>query len=57
MTSTIRAWQRRKYIFTDHTMQNRENEMNRATAALSWSSLLAILHSLLTSHDGQDKHS
>ena len=31
--------------------------MNRAAAALSWTSLLATPHSLLTSHDGQDEHS
>ena len=40
-----------------YTMQSRENEMNRAAAALSWSSLLATPHSLLTSHDRQDEHS
>ena len=39
------------------TMQSRESEMNRAATALSWSSLLATLHSLLTSHDRQDEHS
>ena len=38
-------------------MQSRESEMNRAAAALSWSSLLATPHSLLTSHDRQDEHS
>ena len=32
-------------------------EMNRGAAALSWSSLLATLHSLLTSHDRQDEQS
>ena len=37
-------------------MQSRESEMNRAEAALSWSSLLATPHSLLTSHDRQDEH-
>ena len=31
--------------------------MNRAAATLSWSSLLATLHSLLTSQDRQDEHS
>ena len=39
------------------TMQSRESEMNRAAAALSWSSLLATPHSLLTSHDRRDEHS
>ena len=39
------------------TMQSRESEMNRAAATLSWSSLLATLHSLLTSQDRQDEHS
>ena len=38
------------------TMQRRESEMNRAAAALSWSSLLATPHSLLTSHDRRDDH-
>ena len=31
--------------------------MNRVAAALSWSSLLATPHILLTSHDRQDEHS
>ena len=39
------------------TMQSRESEMNRAAAALSWSSRLATPHSLLTSHDRPDEHS
>ena len=39
------------------TMQSRESEINRAAAALSWSSLLATPHSLLTSHDRRDEHS
>ena len=38
------------------TIQSRESEMNRAAAALSWSSLLATPHSLLTSHDRRDEH-
>ena len=38
-------------------MHGRESEMNRAAAALSWSSPLATLHSLLTSHDRRDEHS
>ena len=38
-------------------MQSRESEMNRTAAALSWSSLLATQHSLLTPHDGRDEHS
>ena len=38
-----------------HTMRSRESEMNRSAAALSWSSLLATPHSLLTSHDRQDE--
>ena len=40
-----------------YTMQSRESEMNRAAAALSWSSLLTTPHSLLTSYDRQDEHS
>ena len=39
------------------TMQSGESEINRATAALSWSNLLSTLHSLLTSHDRRDEHS
>ena len=38
-------------------MQSRESEINRAAAALSWSSQLATPHSLLTSHDRQDEQS
>ena len=38
-------------------MQSRQSEMNRAAAALSWSSLLATSNSLLTSHDRRDEHS
>ena len=38
-------------------MQSKESEMNRAAAALSWSSLLATPHRLLTSHDRKDEHS
>ena len=38
-------------------MQSRESEMNRAAAALSWSSLLATPHSLLTFQDRRDEHS
>ena len=38
-------------------MQSRESEINKAAAALSWSSQLATPHSLLTSHDRQDEHS
>ena len=37
-------------------MQSRESEVNRAAAALSWSSLLVTPHSLLTSHNRQDEH-
>ena len=38
-------------------MHSRESEINRAAAALSWSSLLVTPRSLLTSHDGRDEHS
>ena len=38
-------------------MQSKESEINRDAAALSWSSLFATLHSLLTFHDRQDEHS
>ena len=38
-------------------MQSRESEMDRAAAALTWSSLLATPHSLLTYHDRRDEHS
>ena len=38
-------------------MQSRQSEMNRAAAALSWSSQLATPHSLQTSQDRRDEHS
>ena len=38
-------------------MQSKESEINRAAAAISWSSLLATPHSVLTSHDRRDEHS
>ena len=46
-----------KTVIKEHTVQSRESEINRATAALSWSSLLATPHILLTSHDRRDEHS
>ena len=38
-------------------MQSRESEKNIAAVDLSWSSLLATPHSLLTSHDRRNEHS
>ena len=38
-------------------MRSRESEKHRAAVALSWSSLLATPHSLLTSHGRQNEHS
>ena len=55
----IKVWNRSIMEITEtvHSVQSRESEMNRAAVALSWSSLLATLHSLLTSHDRQDEQS